>query len=199
MSDGYGGARVVKFSRDGKYLLEWGKRGTGPGEFGLPHNVVVDAQGQVYVTDRDNQRIEIFDANGKFLTEWKNTGGVSGLALTSDGRIVTGAVVRDLKGNVFGKLPDDAGAHGAAVDDAGNIYLAQLTGIVQKFVKQRNSKRLWRTMSLRRVSYFLPSVSCSSCHVPRAFAQNKPKEKPKEEVKAHKASIGAVGGAQHAR
>ena len=68
VTDGYGGARVVKFSRDGKYLLEWGKRGTGPGEFGLPHNVVVDEQGQVYVTDRDNQRIQVFDPNGKFLT-----------------------------------------------------------------------------------------------------------------------------------
>ena len=87
VTDGYGGARVVKFSRDGKYLLEWGKRGTGPGEFGLPHNVVVDTQGQVYVTDRDNQRIQVFDANGKFLSEWTGTGGVSGLAMTGDGRI----------------------------------------------------------------------------------------------------------------
>ncbi len=136
VTDGYGGARVVKFSGDGKYLLEWGKRGTGPGEFGLPHNVVVDPQGQVYVTDRDNQRIQVFDANGKFVTEWTGTGGVSGLAMTGDGRIVTGAVVRDLKGNVVAKLPDAAAAHGAAVDAQGNIYLAQLTGIVQKFARQ---------------------------------------------------------------
>jgi DNA-binding beta-propeller fold protein YncE len=136
VTDGYGGARVVKFSRDGKYLLEWGKRGTGPGEFGLPHNVVVDPQDRVYVTDRDNQRIQIFDANGKFLTEWTGTGGVSGMVMTGDGRIVTGAVVRDLKGNVVTKLPDAGAAHGAAVDAAGNIYLAQLSGVVQKFVKQ---------------------------------------------------------------
>ena len=134
VTDGYGGARVVKFSRDGKYLLEWGKRGTGPGEFGLPHNVVVDKQGQVYVTDRDNQRIQVFDPNGKFLREWTGTGGVSGMAITRDGRIVTGAVVRDLQGNVVTKLPDAAAAHGVAVDAAGNIYLAQLTGVVQKFV-----------------------------------------------------------------
>ena len=136
VTDGYGGARVVKFSRDGKYLTEWGKRGTGPGEFGLPHNVVVDTQGLVYVTDRDNQRIQIFDANGKFLREWTGTGGVSGLAMTGDGRIVTGNVVRDLNGTVVAKLGDAAVAHGAAVDAAGNIYLAQLSGIVQKFVKQ---------------------------------------------------------------
>ena len=136
VSDGYGGARVVKFSREGKYLLEWGKRGTGPGEFGLPHSVVVDAQGQVYVSDRDNQRIQIFDAGGTFLREWSGTGGVSGMAITGDRRrIVTGSVVRDLDGNVVAKLPEAGGAHGAAVDAAGNIYLAQLTGIVQKYVR----------------------------------------------------------------
>jgi DNA-binding beta-propeller fold protein YncE len=136
VTDGYGSARVVKFSRDGKYLLQWGTRGTGAGQFGLPHNVVVDTENRVYVTDRDNQRIQVFDSNGKFLTEWKDTGGVSGLAMTKDGRMVTGAVLRDLNGNVLGRLPEAGGAHGAAVDSAGNIYLAQLTGIVQKFVKQ---------------------------------------------------------------
>jgi DNA-binding beta-propeller fold protein YncE len=136
VTDGYGSARVVKFSRDGKYLLEWGKRGTGPGEFGLPHNLVVDDQGRVYVTDRDNQRIEVFDANGKFLSEWKETGGVSALAITKEGQIWTGSVLRDLNGKVLGALPEATGAHGAAVDAAGNVYLAQLTGVVQKFVKQ---------------------------------------------------------------
>ncbi len=136
VSDGYGGARVVKFSHDGKYILQWGKRGTGPGEFGLPHNLVVDARGRVYVADRDNQRIEVFDANGTFLTEWKDTEGVSALATTKDGRIWTGPILRDLNGNVVGKLPGVSGAHGATVDAAGHVYLAQLTGVVQKFVKQ---------------------------------------------------------------
>jgi DNA-binding beta-propeller fold protein YncE len=136
VTDGYGGARVVKFSREGKYLLQWGKRGTGPGEFGLPHAVVVDAQGKVYVSDRDNQRVEVFDGSGKFLTEWKGTGGVSALAITKEGHILTGSVLRDLDGKVLGRLPEAAGAHGAAVTDSGDVYLAQLTGVVQKFVKQ---------------------------------------------------------------
>jgi DNA-binding beta-propeller fold protein YncE len=136
VTDGYGSARVVKFSRDGKYLLQWGKRGNGPGEFMLPHNVVVDAQGRVYVTDRDNQRIEVFDANGKYLTEWKETGGVSGMVITNDGHIVTGTVLRDLNGKVIGRFPDAQAAHGAAIDKAGSVYLAQLSGIVQKYVKQ---------------------------------------------------------------
>jgi len=88
------------------------------------------------VTDRDNQRIEVFDADGKFLTEWKETGPVSALAIARDGRIWTGPVVRDLNGKALGKLPDASGAHGMAVADSGDIYLAQLSGIVQRFVKQ---------------------------------------------------------------
>jgi DNA-binding beta-propeller fold protein YncE len=136
VSDGYGSARIVKFSRDGKYLLQWGKRGKGAGEFGLPHNLVTDSQGRVYVTDRDNQRIQVFDANGKFLSQWTDTGGISGLAITKDQRIWTGPVLRNLEGKVVGRLPRSGGAHGVAVTDAGDVYLAQLTGIVEKFVKQ---------------------------------------------------------------
>jgi streptogramin lyase len=137
VSDGYGSARVVKFSRDGKYILEWGTRGKGPGQFGLPHNVVVDAQGKVYVTDRDNQRVEVFDANGKFLSQWTDTGGVSGLFMTKDQRIWTGGVLRNLDGKPVGRLsgPATAGAHGVAATESGDVYLAQLSGIVQKFVK----------------------------------------------------------------
>jgi len=138
VTDGYGSARVVKYSRDGKYLLQWGKRGKGPGEFGLPHNLVVDAQGRVYVTDRDNQRVEVFDANGKFLQEWPTTDGISGLFMTKDQRIWTGGVLRNLDGTPVGRLnaQGTTGAHGVAVTDSGEVYLAQLSGIVQKFVPQ---------------------------------------------------------------
>jgi DNA-binding beta-propeller fold protein YncE len=138
VSDGYASARVVKYSRDGKYLLQWGTRGKGPGEFGLPHNLVTDAQGRVYVTDRDNQRIEVFDSNGKFLSQWTGTGGISGLFKTKDDRIWTGGILRDLDGKVLGRLsgPGTTGAHGVAATDSGDVYLAQLSGVVQKFVKQ---------------------------------------------------------------
>lgn len=137
VSDGYGSPRVVKYSRDGKFLLDWGKRGTGPGEFGMPHNVAVDAQGRVYVSDRDNQRIQVFDPNGKFLKEWASTGGISALAVTKDQRIWTGSVLRDLDGNILGRMPEGSGGHGGiAVTDSGGVYIAQLSGIVQKFVKQ---------------------------------------------------------------
>jgi DNA-binding beta-propeller fold protein YncE len=137
VTDGYGSARVLKYTRDGKYLLQWGTRGTGPGEFGLPHNVVVDAQGRVYVTDRDNQRIEVFDPNGKFLSQWTGTGGVSGLAMTPDQHIWTGGALRDLDGKILGRLGGTtAGGHGVTVAPSGDVYIAQLSGVVQKFVKQ---------------------------------------------------------------
>jgi DNA-binding beta-propeller fold protein YncE len=138
VSDGYGNARVVKFSSDGKFLLQFGKRGNGPGEFQLPHNVVVDARGRVYVSDRQNQRVEIFDANGKYLTEWDHTGGVSALVLSKDQKIWLGGTERDLNGNIIGRLPGAGAteAHGAAVADNGDVYLGMLSGKVEKFVKQ---------------------------------------------------------------
>jgi len=136
VSDGYANPRVVKYTSEGKYLLQWGTRGNGPGEFQLPHNLVVDAQGRVYVTDRDNQRIEVFDSNGKFLHEWKTAGGVSTLFMTKDQQLWAGSTLYDLDGKILGKLPGTGGGHGAAVSDSGDVYIAQLSGKVQKFVKE---------------------------------------------------------------
>src|SRR5262249_1706815 len=101
------------------------------------HNLVVDAQNRVYVTDRDNQRIEVFDANGKFLNEWTGTGGVSGLAITKDQKIWAGGILRDLDGKVLGRLngPGVAGAYGGAGTDPGDACMPQLNGTIQKFTK----------------------------------------------------------------
>ncbi len=82
VSDGYGNSRVVKLSAEGKYLLEWGRRGSAPGEFNLPHVVQVDSRGSVYVSDRENNRIQIFDANGKFLRQWTHLGATQGMSIT---------------------------------------------------------------------------------------------------------------------
>jgi peptidylamidoglycolate lyase len=73
VSDGYGNSRVAKFSADGHFLSDWGRKGNGPGEFDTPHSVVVDSQGRVYVADRGNARIQVFDRNGRFVASWSST------------------------------------------------------------------------------------------------------------------------------
>jgi DNA-binding beta-propeller fold protein YncE len=70
VSDGYGNARVHKYSPNGKRVTSWGEPGAGPGQFNLPHNICCDADGWVYVADRENHRIQVFDGNGKFETQW---------------------------------------------------------------------------------------------------------------------------------
>jgi hypothetical protein len=72
VSDGYGNARVVHFDKDGKFVKAWGKLGTAPGEFNVPHSIVVDSQGRLYVADRNNVRVQVFNQEGKFLAEWRN-------------------------------------------------------------------------------------------------------------------------------
>ncbi len=83
VADGHGGdnARIVKFSKDGKFIKTWGKKGTAPGEFALPHAMAFDSRGRLFVADRINHRLQIFDQDGKFLEEWKQFGRVSGLAI----------------------------------------------------------------------------------------------------------------------
>ena len=72
VSDGYGNARVHKYSPDGKLLLSWGEPGTDPGQFNIAHNIVTDAEGWVYVADRENHRVQVFDGEGKYETQWVN-------------------------------------------------------------------------------------------------------------------------------
>ena len=72
VSDGYGNARVHKFTPDGKLIKSWGESGTDPGQFNLVHNVVTDEDGWVYVADRENHRVQVFDGNGKYETQWNN-------------------------------------------------------------------------------------------------------------------------------
>ena len=72
VSDGYGNARVHKYSPDGKLLMSWGEPGTDPGQFNIVHNIVTDADGWVYVADRENHRVQVFDGNGKYETQWNN-------------------------------------------------------------------------------------------------------------------------------
>jgi DNA-binding beta-propeller fold protein YncE len=146
VADGYGNSRVVKFAKDGKYLKEWGKKGTGEGEFNLPHVICLDGKGRVYVGDRENNRIQVFDADGKFIAQWKESGAPFGLFLNeervfvADGR---GNVVNvlDLQGKSLGRWGEKGMGpgqfnlpHWVCVDSKGAIYVAEVTGQrVQKF------------------------------------------------------------------
>lgn len=72
ISDGYGNSRIHKFSPDAKHLFSWGESGTDPGQFNLPHTICVDKAGYLYVADRENHRIQVFDQNGRYQTQWNN-------------------------------------------------------------------------------------------------------------------------------
>ena len=72
VSDGYGNARIHRFSADGELLFSWGEPGDGPGQFHVPHGIAVDENGKVYVADRENDRIQIFEPDGRYATEWKD-------------------------------------------------------------------------------------------------------------------------------
>ena len=76
--------RISKFSKDGKFIMSWGKRGSMPGELKEPHSLAFDSQGRLFVADRENNRIQIFDQNGKFLDQWTQFGRPSGLFITKD-------------------------------------------------------------------------------------------------------------------
>lgn len=76
---GKGNARIVVFSKDGKFIMQWGEHGSGPGQFEVPHGIAIDSKGRIFVADRNNKRIQIFGSDGKFIEEWKQFGEPSGL------------------------------------------------------------------------------------------------------------------------
>jgi sugar lactone lactonase YvrE len=87
VADGYGNSRVHKFSQDGELLLSWGEPGCGPGEFHLVHGICVDHQGRVYVGDRMNSRIQVFDPSGRFLAQWNDVYQPNDLHIDAEDRI----------------------------------------------------------------------------------------------------------------
>lgn len=72
VADGYGNKRVVKMSKEGKFLFAWGEKGDKPGQFNEPHSIALDSEGRVYVADRENSRIQVFTGEGKYLYQWKS-------------------------------------------------------------------------------------------------------------------------------
>ncbi|MEO6230251.1 MAG: peptidyl-alpha-hydroxyglycine alpha-amidating lyase family protein [Ferruginibacter sp.] len=99
VSDGYGNSRVIKFSPGGKYLFEWGKKGKKDGEFNVPHGLSLDSKGNVYIADRENSRVQVFDSTGKFLKQYsnKNLGNICAVTIGTNDRLYAADDVSFLK------------------------------------------------------------------------------------------------------
>lgn len=147
---GKGESRVLKFDAEGNFLKTWGGEGAGPGQFNVPHSIVIDDAGLLYIADRSNQRIQVFDAEGTYVRETRHPGTPCGLALTQDQHIFmahghTGLIMKlDREGKVLGatggqgKGPNQYGeAHYLALDRREDIYVADsLNWRVQKLVRK---------------------------------------------------------------
>jgi sugar lactone lactonase YvrE len=156
--------RVVRFTKDGTFVKEWGRKGSGRGELSEPHTIAMDSRGRLFVGDRENNRIQIFDQNGGYIAEWRQFGRPSGIAIAKDDTIYvadsesgpdTGA--RELPGIRKGirigsakdgtvtafiedmepTTPDHSGAEGVGVDAQGNVY----GGVVRRQMLERHVKK----------------------------------------------------------
>jgi streptogramin lyase len=144
--------RVVKFSKNGAFIKAWGKRGKGPGEFDTPHAIAMDSQGRIFVADRGNNRIQIFDQDGRFIDQWKQFGRPSGVFIDRQDMIYVAdsqsnatlnqgftrgiRIGRAKDGAVTAMVPfveadpdknNNAGSEGVAADGRGNLYAAEVT------------------------------------------------------------------------
>jgi peptidylamidoglycolate lyase len=160
VSDGYGNARVVKYSADGKFEREWGRKGSRPGEFDTPHSIAIDAKGLVYVADRGNSRVQVFAPDGSYRAEWKDPalGRPYAVAVCNNSALVidggdqpqegpdrSGAALTDLNGRVlsrFGRFGFYDGqfflAHDGACGTEGTLFVVDAWGQrVQKFVPNK--------------------------------------------------------------
>jgi hypothetical protein len=117
-------SRVLKFDRSGRLLHSWGGKGTGPGQFDLAHSIVIDAKGLLYVADRQNRRVQIFDAGGKYIREWKYAGLPCGLFLGPGGQLylVSGFAGEILKLDANGKAIAATGQPGKALGEFGEAH-----------------------------------------------------------------------------
>jgi ABC-type molybdate transport system substrate-binding protein/sugar lactone lactonase YvrE len=155
--------RIVKFSKDGKFILQWGSKGTGPGQFREPHTIAMDSHGRVYVGDRMNNRIQIFDQKGTLIDTWRQFGRPSGIYITKDDKIYVtdsesgpdtgaGELSTWKKGIRIGSAkdgtvtafiedmesakPEHSGAEGVGVDAEGNVYGA----VVRRMMLEKHIK-----------------------------------------------------------
>jgi sugar lactone lactonase YvrE len=167
VADGHGptsNARIVKFTKGGKFIKEWGKHGSRAGEFETPHALAMDSKGRLFVGDRTNNRIQIFDQDGNFLEEWKQFSRPSGIFIDKNDVIYVadsestdkegygyhpgwkrGIRIGSAKdGKVAAFIPDpnptgaSSAAEGVAADAAGNVYGAEVgPRALKKYVEHK--------------------------------------------------------------
>jgi len=145
VADGEGpNSRVVKFSRQGKFLKWWGGKGTDPGQFNVPHSIAMDAKGRVYVADRSNNRIQIFDQDGRFLDQWNNFGTPWGLFVKGERIYVVDGSANNVlliastnDGKILQKIESLSNPTAVAVNSKDEIYVGEVNGSnVKKFVRK---------------------------------------------------------------
>lgn len=164
VTDGHGkNDRVLKFSKDGRFIKSWGRHGSGPGEFDQPHDISIGgSQGRVFVADRSNSRVQIFDQDGTFIAAWTQFGRPSAVFVSNDDTLyvsdstsnsrvnpgfprgITIGSARDGSLRAFIPDPDLAqadvnrisGASGIVADEGGTIYAADVgPHRLRKYVK----------------------------------------------------------------
>jgi len=165
IGEGHGGDngdRIVKFTKNGKYIKEWGKKGTGPGEFDIIHHMTFDSGGRLFVADRNNNRIQVFDQDGKFIQQFLQFSRPSGIAIDrNDVMVVSDSESESVSRNHFGWkrgirigslkdgritafIPDPvdtatttSAAEGIAIDSKGVIYGGEVVpNDLKKYVRQ---------------------------------------------------------------
>lgn len=149
IADGYGNSRVVKYDAEGNFVRTWGSPGTEPGQFDLVHSIATDSTGNVYVADRENNRIQIFDEDGNLLRIWTHTGATQNIFITPNDEVwimthrdsvenitydtLAGRIMRlDIEtGEILGAM--ESPGHWLDVSPSGEIYIGSLTGNVFKW------------------------------------------------------------------
>lgn len=176
ITDGYGNSRVHRYSAEGKHIISWGAPGCDPGEFQIPHNVVVDQDENVYINDRENYRLQVFDCNGNLKAIWQNIYRPQALCIDREGIVYVGEQLmqRDLfdypkvghrlnvynkKGERLARIGDpDIGdgpnqfiaPHGLGADSQGNLYVGEVSFTV--YGRRFDPPRIFRCFrKLRRV------------------------------------------------
>ena len=140
ISDGYGNARVHKFSAEGKLLFSWGEPGAKPGQFRLPHNIWIDREDRIWISDRENSRVQIFDTGGKLLDVWTDLWRPTQACIDTDDTVYISELCRRISiFTIDGKLlarwgneshsleaPLLVGPHVIGVDSRGDIYVGEV-------------------------------------------------------------------------